>query len=411
MSTEPWDVVTIGGGAAGTFASIIAGEARPGMRITILEATGQPLTKVRISGGGRCNVTHREFDPSVLVHAYPRGHRELRGPFSRFQPSDMIEWLKQHRVYTHTEDDGRVFPVGDESMTIVNCFRDTLSKLQIRTNIRTGVSRIEPSGGIWLVHDNTGQILQARRIILATGGSPQGHKLAAGAGHSIIPPVPSLFTVNIKDPLLEGLAGLSFLSIRLSWKGPESSYSQTGPALITHWGMSGPAMLKLSAWAARDLANASYQGTLNVSFVPDLQKEEILHTLGDIIRSATTRKVPNADVPWVPKRLWERLCEIKGCADLRCCDLNKARIQSLADALHESPLPFDGKSNNKEEFVTAGGVPLREVHMKTMESRIAPGLHFAGEVLDIDGITGGYNFQNAWTTGYLAGTAIADSAT
>lgn len=409
MKSDTWDLVTIGGGAAGTFASIAAGENHPGLKIVILEASGQPLTKVRISGGGRCNVTHREFDPAVLVRAYPRGHRELRGPFSRFQPSDMIEWLKQHRIYTHTEDDGRVFPVGDESMTIVNCFRDTLSKLQIRTNIRTPISRIEQSEDEWIVHDNANQILRARKVILATGGSPQGHKLAAGVGHSIIPPVPSLFTVNIRDPLLDGLAGLSFTNLKLSWKGPHNSYSETGPALITHWGMSGPAMLRLSAWAARDLAEAGYRGTLCATFVPDLTREEILATLSGIIRAASTRKPANADVPWVPKRLWERLCEIKGCADRRCCDLSKAHIQGLADALYATELPFDGKSNNKEEFVTAGGVPLSEVNMKTMESRITPGLHFAGEVLDIDGITGGYNFQNAWTTGYLAGTAIADS--
>ncbi len=410
-STEKeWDVVVIGGGAAGFFSAISVAEHSPRpLKIAILERSSQVLGKVKISGGGRCNVTHDCLDPKKLTAHYPRGQKSLIGPFHHFGTTDTINWFNERGVELKTEPDGRIFPITDSSQTIINCLTSSADELGIKVLMKAGVKSIQTaSKGFQLSLDNEQELL-ARNVILATGGTrlAAGAKLAEGLGNELLPPVPSLFTFTIDHPLLKNLEGLSVKEAHVKIIG--SKHENTGPLLITHWGVSGPGVLKLSALAARELAECDYTFTLCINWCPNLDLSNIL----DLKRQEWGKRqiMTRSPIAAMPKRLWERVCELVGIpAEKTWSQLSKKEEASLHQIIHNAELPVTGKSLNKDEFVTCGGVKLKDVNMKTLESKHCPNLYFAGEVLDIDGVTGGFNFQNAWTTGFLAGRAIAEKA-
>ena len=415
--------IVVGGGAAGFFAAIACAEANPACKVTLCEATSHPLAKVKVSGGGRCNVTHACFEPRELVKRYPRGHRELLGAFSRWQPRDTVAWFEKRGVKLKIEADGRMFPVSDSSQTIVDCLTDAARKTGVTIRTNCGVRRMErgvpdalsekanASGGRvppFQLTLTTGEAVSCDRLLLATGGnkSNMGFEIARQFGHAIEPPVPSLFTFNIADPRLKDLSGVSVEAAVTEVMG--TKLKERGPLLVTHWGLSGPAVLKLSAWGARALHDCGYQFKLRVNWAPQFTAESARAAL-EQARTANPKKQLATWCPLgLPARLWEKLL---GAAGLRLetqwAVVPGAALTLLAAQVCESEFAVSGKSAFKEEFVTCGGVRLSEVDFKTMESRLVSGLHFAGEVLDIDGITGGFNFQSAWTTGWLAGQAMA----
>lgn len=401
-------VLVIGGGAAGFFAAIAAAEALKGRgKVILLEATGQVLSKVRISGGGRCNVTHGCFEPAELARRYPRGGRELLGAFHRWQPRDTLEWFAKRGVATKVEADGRMFPVTDDSATIVDCLERAARSAGVEVRLRSPVKALARDGEGFVATLADGE-LRADRVILATGGGSGGggHALAAALGHAIEPPVPSLFTFHIAHRLLADLAGLSVEDAATWVDGLR--LRERGPILVTHNGLSGPGILKLSAWGARDLAAKGYRFTLRLSLVPDSDATAVGAALAELRTREPRKQVTTWNPFGLPARLWERLVEVAGIpAGTTWANLGAAHARSLAGWLTAAELPVAGKSAHKEEFVTCGGVRLREVDFKGMASKVAPGLHLAGEVLDIDGVTGGFNFQAAWTTGWLAGNAAA----
>ncbi|MCC6723365.1 MAG: NAD(P)/FAD-dependent oxidoreductase [Saprospiraceae bacterium] len=402
------DFLVIGGGAAGFFAAIRAAEAKPGIKVIILEKGREVLQKVKVSGGGRCNVTHACFDAKELVKNYPRGSKALLGPFSRFQPGDTIGWFDQRGVQLKIEDDGRMFPVTDNSMTIVHCLQAAAVKAGVE--VRTGenvahFAKQESGNGGWLVASQSGLQFQTKNLMVATGSSPRVWEMLKELGHSIVPPVPSLFTFNIKDKRIDGLMGLSVPSAAVKVVGEK--LAATGPLLITHWGMSGPGILRLSAWGARILAEKNYRFEIEVSWL-NYTVEEMAEELNEAkLEHARKFVASQCPFPALPRRLWESLVAFAGILpDLRWADLGKDKLRRLATELGGGRYHVTGKSTFKEEFVTAGGVDLDEVNFKTFESKLQGGLFFAGEVLDIDAITGGFNFQAAWTGGWLVGTAV-----
>jgi predicted Rossmann fold flavoprotein len=428
---QHWDVIVIGGGPAGYFAAIrcaeTASEAGTPRRVLILERARRPLGKVIISGGERCNVTHACFEPAKLVTYYPRGAAALRGPFSRFQPRDTVNWFEGRGVALKTEDDGRMFPVTNSSKTIADCLEAAARQAGVTVWTQTALLDLErdPEGSettrFWLQVRRDALdaelALSAHSVLFATGGEAFCHTLIARLGHTIEPPVPSLFTFKITDPRLTELAGLSVPNACLRFLGDSDSEKvkvppQTGPLLITHWGLSGPAALKLSAWGARWLFERQYRAGLLVNWLHPLSTEQALETLNEY-RSLPEnhRKKPGAHAifPVISIRLWKRLTEAAGITETQnWADVSKVCLRRLAEELTAARYKIEGKGMFKDEFVTCGGVNLDEVDFKTMQSRLVPGLYFAGEVLDIDGLTGGFNFQNAWTTGWLAGGALAN---
>lgn len=406
-------LLVIGGGAAGFFGAIAAAEAAPQARVTLHEATAHPLAKVRLSGGGRCNVTHACFEPRELVTRYPRGGRELLGPFTRFGPRETIAWFAARGVPLKTEADGRMFPATDDSATIVHTLEEAARTAGVRVVVRQGIAAVRATPRAdgaprFAVRPVDGEAFAVDRILIATGGNKgsAGLAIAAALGHAIEPPVPSLFTFHCTDPRLDGLAGLAVPQVEV-WV-PGTRLRSDGPVLITHWGLSGPAVLKLSAWGARELHARGYRFELAVNWTGGRRREDAAADLA-LLRTAHPRRHPGAVNPWgVPARLWERLAAKAGVAvGATWAGVSKMALQRLAEEATAGRFAVTGKSANKEEFVTCGGVRLREVDFSTMESRVCPGLHFAGEVLDIDGVTGGFNFQAAWTTGWHAGRAMA----
>lgn len=405
-------VAVIGGGAAGFFAAISCAEANPAAQVTLYEATAHPLAKVKISGGGRCNVTHACFEPRELAKRYPRGGRELLGAFHRWGPRDTIEWFAARGVELKTESDGRMFPVTDDSATIVDCLQSAAiaAGVEIRTSL--GLRKAEAVGtaeapAFWLTLTDDSE-LRCDRLLIATGGnrSSVGLVVAEKLGHTIEPPVPSLFTFHIDDKRLEKLSGVAMENVTTSVPG--TKLQSDGPLLITHWGLSGPAVLKLSAWGARELAACDYQFTLRVNFAGARSRDAVLQALAAMRTQHPRKQLSTVNPLQLPVRFWERILQLNGIAvDTQWAGVANVALHQLADALTAADFTVVGKSMNKEEFVTCGGVRLREVEFKTMESKLCPGLHFAGEVLDLDGITGGFNFQAAWTTGRLAGLAMA----
>lgn len=399
----PRSIVIAGGGAAGFFAAIAAKETDPDVQVTILERGPAVLSKVRISGGGRCNVTHDQPDPARLIVNYPRGAKALRGPFTRFGPRETIAWFAGRGVELKTEADGRMFPVTDDSETVISCLVSAAREAGVDIRTRVAVTGVEPGFSVLL---KDGSRLQADRVLLATGGAPATWQWAAALGHSIEPPVPSLFTFNITDERLEGLAGVSVQSARVQLEGSRDVHE--GPLLVTHWGLSGPAVLKASAWGARLLHDSGYQHGVTVNWRPDLKRHEVQEMLQAARDDGPRRLIAGAGPFSLPQRLWRSLARAAGVGEeMRWADASKAVMAALAQEVHAGRFQVTGKGVFKEEFVTCGGVSLREVDFGTMESRIVPGLHFAGEVLDIDGITGGFNFQSAWTTGWHAGSSMA----
>ncbi len=402
-------VVVAGGGAAGFFAAIICAEHNPEARITILEGTAHVLTKVKISGGGRCNVTHHCFEPKLLVENYPRGHRELIGPFNRWQASDTVAWFEEHGVRLKTEKDGRMFPITDSSQTVIDCLLEQAKKhgISIRTNCELHSVTRKADSGFHLELSNQ-ETLDCDCLLLATGGirAPRGGEVAISLGHTLNSGVPSLFTFQVEDARLKDLSGVSVSDAVVSFDGSKTKVA--GPVLITHWGLSGPAVLKLSAWAARELHDLNYKFSVKIHWIGGLKPNEIERRLQQHRIRQGGRAVGLGAAFQIPQRLWARLATHSGIPeDRKWSELKREELQMLIRVLSGSEFQVLGKSLNKEEFVTCGGISLKEMDFKTMQSRICPGLYFAGEILDIDGITGGFNFQNAWTTGYLAGCAMA----
>ena len=410
-------ITVIGGGAAGFFSAITCAKTYPQARVTLLEAGRQLLAKVRISGGGRCNVTHACFDPSVLVQNYPRGGKALRGAFSRFQPRDTVEWFADRGVQLKTEEDGRMFPITDDSATIVNCLIRAAEDAGVK--IRTGdavvsVKKLMGNGAedgrgdtasMFEVELKSGESFKCDRLLLATGSNPSGFKWAKELGNTVELPVPSLFTFNISDSRIKDLAGVSVPNAKV--KLPGSKLEQSGPLLITHWGLSGPGVLKLSAWGARFLHDRHYKTNVLINWLPQYNAEVLRQQLVGVKSQLSHRLIVSSCPFPMPRRLWERLTSSIGIDDQkRWADLSNKAIDKLLLELVQGEYQIAGKGAFKEEFVTCGGVNLKEVDFKTMESRRCPGLFFAGEILDIDGVTGGFNFQSAWTTAWLAGIAI-----
>lgn len=418
LSDRIFTITVIGGGAAGFFSAITCAQTYPQARVTLLEAGRQLLAKVRISGGGRCNATHACFDPAILVQNYPRGGKALRGAFTRFQPRDTVEWFASHSVTLKTEADGRMFPVTDDSATIVNCLIRAAEDAGV--NIRTGDAVVSVNkltledwhGGRAITKEpgfeielKSGEKLKCDRLILATGSNPSGFKWAKHLGHTIESPVPSLFTFNISDRRIEDLAGVSVANAKV--KLPAAKLEQSGPLLITHWGLSGPAVLKLSAWGARFLHDRHYRASLLINWLPQYNPEVLRQQLLGVKSQLSQRLVVSSCPFPIPRRLWERLTSAIGIDEpKRWADIPNKTLDRLLQELVQGEYQIAGKGAFKEEFVTCGGVNLKEVDFKTMESRRCPGLYFAGEILDIDGVTGGFNFQSAWTTAWLAGIAI-----
>ena len=405
---DHWDLIVIGGGAAGFFAAITCAEAS-GKRVLILEKTAHLLGKVKISGGGRCNVTHSCFEPKTLTGFYPRGEKSLIGPFHRFGASDTVEWFESRGVTLKTESDGRMFPSTDSSQTIIDTLTQAAREAGVVIQTSTGVSSIA-AGEYFTLTTNKEEALTADSVLLATGGTrlAAGAKLAQSLGHELISNVPSLFAFNIEDPRINDLPGISVPMTEVSVEGMKIKAS--GPLLITHHGLSGPGILKLSAWGARDLHARDYQFSIKINWLPNLTQEDLETTLTDKRQTWGKRRV-RGHSPFleISKRLWDSLCAHSNIAsETLFSQLNKEQNCQLLTELSTGRFQVSGKSINKDEFVTCGGVKLKDVNLKTMESKIQPHLYFAGEVLDIDGVTGGFNFQNAWTSGYLAGTAIAD---
>ena len=406
-------VVIVGGGAAGFFAAIACAEGLgAGGGVALYEATAHPLAKVRVAGGGRCNVTHACFEPRELVKNYPRGGRELLGAFHRWQPRDTVDWFAARGVETKTEADGRMFPVTDDSATIVDCLMKTAEAAGVNLVTSLGVRKVERAGTDFWLTLTDGSNARCERLLLATGGnrSSAGFTMAESLGHAIEPLVPSLFTFHIDDARLVGLSGVAVENAVASLRETKlgAAGRQGGPLLITHWGLSGPAVLKLSAWGARELAAANYEFALGVNWAPPHTRETLVRELAEVRGKNPRKQIATWSPLAMPQRLWERLVTAAGVAPATpWAQVGNPALAALAAQVTTAEFRVVGKSLFKEEFVTCGGVRLSEVDFKTMESRLCPGLHFAGEVLDVDGVTGGFNFQSAWTTGWLAGQGMA----
>ena len=413
-TTKQKSIVIIGGGASGIFAAIrcaeVSKEKNINVDIKVLEASNKFLKKVRISGGGRCNVTHHIFEVNDFCVNYPRGCKELLSPFQKFQAADTVEWFKDRGVELKHESDGRMFPVTDKSATVIDCFMQEANKHKIKLLIKTNVKSLKKleDGKISLfINDNESFI--ADSVLIATGSMPGGYRLAKNLGHSITEIAPSLFTFKIEDEILEGLSGTSFSQASLTLKiDGAKPFKQKGPLLITHWGLSGPALLKLSAWAAREMMHVNYRAMIIVNWLGIESQDDAEKLLNTIKTSNTKTLVSNAYPNELTKRFWLQIltkCRIS--KDKNWSEVSKKEFSLILDNLFNCKLEILGKSRFKEEFVECGGINLKEINFKTMESKLCSGLYFSGEVIDIDGITGGFNFQSAWTSGWIAGSHMA----
>ena len=402
---KAYDVIIIGGGAAGFFAAINMAEQNPNLNICILEKNKEGLRKVKISGGGRCNVTHAEFVPQDLVQNYPRGEKELLGPFHQFMTGDTIEWFDKRGVELKIEDDGRMFPITDSSKTIIDCFLNEANKHHVSINYSQNVLDIEPQKDYTFQIKTQSDTYHCKKLLIATGSSAKFWKLLNKLGHTIVEPVPSLFTFNIVDTRIKDIPGVVVSNVNV--KVLNTNLESEGPLLITHWGMSAPAILKLSAFGAIVLAELNYNFQIEVNFIKKTIEEtlEILKDFKKEFAKKTVFKFAQFDLP---KRLWQQLVLASNMnQEERWADINKQQLEAFGNQLTQAVFKVDGKSTFKDEFVTAGGVDLKGVNFKTFESKLIPNLYFAGEVLNIDAVTGGFNFQNAWTGAYIAAKAIS----
>ncbi len=403
--TNSKEVIIIGGGAAGFFAAINIAESNPELNVTILEKSSKVLQKVKVSGGGRCNVTHACFDPKELVGFYPRGHKELLGPFHRFMTGDTIEWFEQRGIPLKIEDDLRMFPESNSSQTIIDCFISSAQKAGVKVLYNQNVIRIQKTNDQFLVETKSSGFI-ADKLLITTGGNANMWDIIKGLGHHIIKPVPSLFTFNIKDPILDDIPGISVPNAMVAIE--KGNFESIGPLLITHWGLSGPAVLKLSSLAAIELAELNYHFSvvvnwLNTSFSDAL--EQLKQYKSHAPKKNILLKSPYEEIP---KRLWAKFILSAGLeSNLNWSDISNKQLERLSEQLTHTIFKSHGKTTFKEEFVTCGGIKLDEIDMETMESKKAPGVYFAGEVLDVDADTGGYNLQAAFSTGWVAGRAAA----
>ena len=410
-SNQTIDLLVIGGGAAGFMSAISAAEGGLSS-VFLFEATSKMLEKVRISGGGRCNVTNGScLEPVDLVSNYPRGQKSLIGSFSRFSNFDAINWFQDRNLQLFQEDDGRIFPASNSSLDVISCLKESALELGVNCSINrlvTEIRFIENLG--FQVFSKCGKSILAKRILLATGSNPIGRKLAKSLGHTIIKPVPSLFTFTIKNQPFLKCSGIALDEISLKLQIGSRSFKEKGRVLITHWGLSGPIVLRMSAFGARDFYHEKYKAKLIVNWI-DMNFNDARELI-KISRDQKPRVIlKNANIfSKLPKRIWLAILHQAGIdIDIRCSDLSSEDLINLVTALVSSQYTINGKGPFGEEFVTAGGVKLSEVDLTKMESKIAKGLYFAGEVLDVDGITGGFNFQHCWTSGWLAGKAICKS--
>lgn len=398
------DIIIIGGGAAGFFAAINIAEHHPELSVVILERGKEGLQKVRISGGGRCNVTHAEFIPSELVLNYPRGEKELLGPFHSFMTGDTITWFEERGVELKIEDDGRMFPVSNSSQTIIDCFLREAKKHNVEVLYNHSVKSIDDRENDFSIATSQG-IVECNKLIVATGSNPKIWKLLEDLGHTIIQPVPSLFTFDIKDKRIKDIPGVVAQNVAV--KIVDTDLVSEGPLLITHVGMSAPAILKLSAFGAVELAKLNYNFKIEVNFIQQ-DDEYCLDQLKGFKLGFAKKTIVNSSQFDLPKRLWKQLVLASNINETeRWADINKQQLEALTEQLTRAIFQVTGKSTFKEEFVTAGGVDLKEVNFKTFESKRIPNLYFAGEVINVDAVTGGFNFQNAWTGGYIVSQSIA----
>lgn len=389
----------IGGGAAGFFAALSIRQHHPHASVVLFEKSNKVLAKVKVSGGGRCNVTNATFSASGLSKCYPRGGKSLKKAFNQFQTEDTMRWFEARGVRLHTEADGRIFPTTNDSQTIVDCLSQAAADGEVEVRMQTPVKQLEPATGGWMVN---GEAFD--RVVVATGGSPtsKGFDWLRSLGHRIVEPVPSLFTFNMPGDAITELMGV--VAPRAIARVQGTKLAEEGPILITHWGMSGPGILKLSAWGARELANRDYNFTVQINWIGEPNEGNVRTALEKAMPDVRKKKIGNACPFELPRKFWAYLLQRAGCdANQPWMDLGKKDRNRLLNTLLNDVHEVRGKTTFKEEFVTCGGVELGEVNFNTMESRIAPGLYFAGEVLDVDGITGGFNFQAAWSTGFVAG--------
>ena len=397
-------IAIIGGGAAGFFAALSAKENNPKSEVTIYEKSDSILRKVKISGGGRCNVTHSCFKVGDLVKFYPRGGKQLKKSFNIFNTNHTVAWFKDRGVNLITEADNRMFPETNKSITIINCLLDEAHRLGVVIKRKTAVNELKPDGDkIKLKIDEFDYAFD--KVIVATGGSPKASGLnwLKALGHEIIPPIPSLFTFNMPDEKIIGLQGVVSKNAIVRVQGAKST--QNGPLLVTHWGMSGPAILKTSAWEARSLSEKNYSFSIQVNWIGNSNEDEVRILLNRSFYNYGKKKVINVIPFEVPNSLWKHLLKTSEIDESTVAgEISKKEKNILINNIVNAIYKVNGKTTFKEEFVTCGGVSLKDVNMKTMESKVVPNLYFAGEVLNIDGITGGFNFQAAWTTGYIAGS-------
>ncbi|MFD1063019.1 NAD(P)/FAD-dependent oxidoreductase [Winogradskyella litorisediminis] len=397
-----YDIIVVGGGAAGFFAAINIAEKHPDKSIAILERGKTGLQKVKISGGGRCNVTHAEFIPSELVYNYPRGEKELLGPFHTFMTGDTIAWFEERGIELKIEEDGRMFPVSNSSQTIIDCFLYEAKKHGVEVLYNYSVKSIRTKNNFEL-ETNQGN-LSCKKLIIATGSNPKIWNLLLDLGHTIVPPVPSLFTFDIKDERIKDIPGVVAKDVKVKVIG--TNLESNGPLLVTHVGMSAPAILKLSAFGAVELAKLNYNFKISINFIQQ-ETEDCVNSLKELKLELAKKLIYNSPQYSLPKRLWKKLVlEADINENSRWADLNKMQLEALAEQLTNAIFQVTGKSTFKEEFVTAGGVDLKEINFKTFESKLIPNLFFAGEVINVDAVTGGFNFQNAWTSAFIVSQSV-----
>ena len=402
-----FDWISLGGGAAGYFGALtfarLAQNTNHKIKTLIVEKNSSPLRKVKISGGGRCNVTHRCFVPKELSQFYPRGSKELISVFSRFQPEDIVQWFEERGVKLKTESDGRIFPTTDRSQTVIDLFESERKKLSIQLHNQSSIDEITTQENIFKLKTTENQSYLTKSLLISPGSSPSIWKLLSSMGHQILEPIPSLFSMNINDSRIQGLSGISFEKVEVSSTDLDKKRVSVGPLLITHWGLSGPAILKLSSIFAKEFYEKNYRVKIQVNFAPNFNPEKTQRHLLEHQQRNRKKKLTAAHIRFFPIRYWKSLLNhLQFDPEMTWGNLSKKNLLLVLNQIHQSKFSVQGKTMNKEEFVTCGGVNLKEIDFRTMESKVISNLYFAGEVINVDGFTGGFNFQNAWSTSYLA---------